>query len=59
MFRELHSTNKQSDDSTLETHMNPRNRKPKLSVKEVPQFDGNPKNWVKWINNTETIMGQT
>ena len=59
MFRESHVMNKQSDHSTVETRTNPRKRKPKQSVKEVPQFDGNPKNWVKCIKSTEVVMCQT
>ena len=46
MFRDLHTINKPSDDSDEETRVNTRKRKPKWSVKEVPLFDGNPKNWV-------------
>ena len=59
MFRDLHTINTPSDDSNVETRANIRKRKPKWSAKEVPKFDGCPKNWVDWIKNTEAIMGQT
>ena len=38
--------------------MQSKKKKPKWLVEELLQFDGNPKNWVKWIKNTEAIMGQ-
>ena len=59
MFRDVHTMNKPSNDSTIETRTNTRKRKSKWSMKEFPQFDGNPKNWVNWIKHTEAIMGQT
>ena len=49
IFRDSYAISKPSDDSNVETRVNTRKSKPKWSVKEVPQFDDNPKNWVNWI----------
>ena len=57
MIRELHTINKRSDCSAVETRTSPRKRKPKWRTKEVPQFDGDPKKQVKWIKSTDAIMG--
>ena len=46
MFIALRTTNMPSDDSTANVQAHKRKRKPKWSVKEVPKFDGCPKNWV-------------